>query len=106
MDFAELAEEIGISEEEYIDLGRLFLKTSGEDLKKLEAAVKDADFGATARVAHQIKGSSLNLEFRRISAAAESIEKNAKTNSLVGAPESIRAIRSELDSIAQNPDTT
>ena len=104
MDFAELAEEIGLSKEEYIDLVRLFLGTTGEDLDKLEAAVKKADFDETVRVAHQIKGSSLNLEFRRISAAAESMEKNAKSNSLEGAPESIRAIRSELEAIAQSLD--
>ncbi len=49
-----------------------------------------------------IKSASLNLELQKISAVAERIEKNAKQNSLAGAPENVRAMIGELDSISQS----
>ncbi len=79
MDFEKLADEIGIGEDEYIDLVKLFLKTSAEDLKKLEDAIKGEDLEQAAKVAHHIKGASLNLELQNISAAAERYRKKCKT---------------------------
>lgn len=53
-----------------------------ESLKQL---VNSGDAGATARMAHQIKGASANFGFAGVSQAAAALDVEAKGGSLAGA---------------------
>jgi len=60
MNFKELSKNLGLEEEEYIELFELFVETGMEDLNKLWIAI-DMSSGRkkAARIAHSLKGAAL-----------------------------------------------
>ena len=61
MNFIELAENLELEENEFLELVALFVKTGYSDLNKLQSAIEDEDTEKVAIVAHSIKGTSANL---------------------------------------------
>ena len=105
MDFRKLAENIGLEENEFLELVELFVETSASDLGKLQSAIDEGDTQQTVEAAHSIKGASANLGFIEMSSAAKEIELKARQNSLGGAAERVRIIKEKLDLIAKNAGT-
>ena len=58
MDFKQEAENLGLEEEEYIEMMKLFLETGFSDLEKLEAAIEEGNAQSAHEASHSMKGSS------------------------------------------------
>jgi HPt (histidine-containing phosphotransfer) domain-containing protein len=100
MDFKKMAEDIGLDEDEFLDMVELYLETSYGDLNKLQAAANENDMEAVVERAHSLKGASGNMGFIEIYELAKGIEMNARDKNLKGGQEAIAAIREQLDSLA------
>jgi HPt (histidine-containing phosphotransfer) domain-containing protein len=74
MNFKELAENIGLSEEEYLEIVALFMSTGVSDLDDLEKANETNDVAGVANAAHRLNGASGNLGFMEIQTLAQKIE--------------------------------
>ena len=101
MNFNELAENVGLREDEFLELVELFVETGMSDLNKLQCAILEGDADKAASAAHSIKGAAGNLGFQEIYEVAKRIEEKARENSLEGATEAVRRIRQKCDLIAE-----
>ena len=101
MDFKELAENLELEENEFLELIGLFVETGYSDLDKLQSAIEDGDTEKVARVAHSMRGTSANLGLTEIFESAKRIEMNARDNDLHGATGAAKIIKEELDRIAK-----
>jgi len=101
MDFKELAENLELEENEFLELIGLFVKTAYSDLNKLQSAIEDGDTEEAARFAHSIKGTSANLGLTGIFGLAKRIEISVQNNDLYGATGSAKRIKEQLDGIAK-----
>ena len=100
MNFKELAENLGLEEEEYLELIELFIETSMSDLNDLQSATGSGSTEKAADAAHSIKGAAGNLGLMEISEIAGRIEANARNGQLDGAAESAQELQGKLDSVA------
>jgi len=100
MNFRKLSENLGLEEEEYKELFELFVETSTEDLNKLWFAIDIASTEKLVRIAHSLKGASLNLgldEFREI---AEAIGKTAREGQLEKTAQLAKTLQEKLKDVA------
>jgi HPt (histidine-containing phosphotransfer) domain-containing protein len=102
MNFKELAENIGLEEEEYLELIELFIETGISDLDKLQTGMEEGDTQEVANAAHSIKGASSNLGLMELYEVAKKIEKEARSDRLEGAAQSAQALKEKLDIIAEH----
>lgn len=100
MNVKELAEKIGLDEDEFLELLELFIETCISDLERLNEALVKNDPKETAEVAHSIKGASGNMGFGKIYELSKHIEMNARNNMLENVRESVELIHSELQKIS------
>ena len=100
MDFKALAGNLGLEEEEYMELIELFVDRSMSDLKKLEAAIKSKNADEAADAAHSMKGAAGNLGIMDFYESAAKIEMEAREGSLEGFSGLIQALRESLEDIA------
>jgi HPt (histidine-containing phosphotransfer) domain-containing protein len=101
MGFRELAENLELEENEFLELVGLFVKTGYSDLNKLQSAIEGGDIEKAARVAHSIKGTSANLGLTEIFQCVKRIEMSIQNNDLYGATETAKRIKEQLDGIAK-----
>ena len=101
MNFSEQALNLGLELEDYKSLVELFLQTTSDDLKTLEAAIAEKDTSRVMQVSHHIKGAAINLELHEIAAAAKRAEQCARQDDLDEAFQSAQTIESELSAIAR-----
>jgi len=99
MDVKELADELGLEKDEYLELIELFVEKSMTDLDELQSAVGAEDTEKTASAAHSIKGAAGNLGFMALYEEAKKIEAQALLGSLDAAIESIQALRKDLEEV-------
>jgi HPt (histidine-containing phosphotransfer) domain-containing protein len=102
MNFKELAKNLEMEEEEFLEMVNLFLETTTSDLGKLQSSIEEKDTQKVAETAHSIKGAAANLGFEEMYEVAKRIEKKARENDLNEVVEAIATIREKLDRIAQN----
>jgi len=100
MDFAQLAANLGLEEDEFIELVELLLSTAPNDLGNLRAALENDDVGAVAGAAHTIKGATGNLGFADLAAIAGEIEDQARMGLLEGLNARVEALARGLDDLA------
>jgi HPt (histidine-containing phosphotransfer) domain-containing protein len=101
MNFGQLAEILGLEEDEFFDLVDLFVGTTASDLARLEIAISDGSADQAADAAHSIKGAALNLGFEEIHLLAKDVELNARQSILDGSLEAAQSMRQELTSITK-----
>lgn len=99
MNIKELAANLGLEEDEYLELVELFLDTGSADFQKMESGLANRDADQVMRSAHTIKGAAGNLGFTEISDLAKLIEENAGNNTLEGLDQAVSTLRSQLQSI-------
>ena len=104
MNIGELAENLGMEEEECLELVELFIETGMSDLDKLQSAIAEKDTEGAAIAAHSLKGASGNLGFTELYEIAKSIEGNTRNGQLDGAAEATQALKEKLNIIAGNKD--
>ena len=99
MNFKELGEKIGLDEDECIEMLELFVESGGEDLQKLEIAIKEADAEKAHEAPHSIKGSSGSLMLDTIYEIAKSMDDILRTGKLDNVEEMLNNLRSEYETI-------
>ncbi len=101
MNFQELAENLGLEEDEYLELIDLFVEVGTTDLDKLQSAIDDGNAEDAARAAHSLKGASGNLGLMEFSQIAKEIEEKGRNGQLEGTAEATQALRGQLKAIAE-----
>jgi HPt (histidine-containing phosphotransfer) domain-containing protein len=99
MKLEELAENLEMEEDEFIEMTDLFVKTCLSDLIKLQAALEKGETLRVAKYAHSIKGAAMNLGFTEIFDAAKKMEMEARDDRLNDAAEMVKKIKAEVDRI-------
>jgi len=101
MNFEELATNLGMEVEEYLEIVELFIETGISDLEKLQSAIEKGDREKAANAAHSLKGAAGNLGFTDFYEAAKMIEQKARNDSLDELVEEVKMLREKLDAIAK-----
>ena len=96
MDLKQLADNLGLEEDEYIELIGLFIDTGHGDLEKLSAAIQSGDSEKAMHSAHSIKGAAGNLGLMAFFEKAAELENMARNGVLEGASESLLALKNDL----------
>lgn len=97
MDIKALADDLGLDEDEYLELVELLVDTGMVDLSNMESAVKAGDADTAARAAHSIKGASGNLGIMDIYELAKAIEAELRNNNLAAIEGQLKEIREKLE---------
>jgi HPt (histidine-containing phosphotransfer) domain-containing protein len=82
MDYKDLAEKLGIDEEDFVELVDLFVTTTRSDIAKIRTAVQTDSPADAAAAAHSTKGAAGNLGFDDIFALSQRMEMQAKQGNL------------------------
>ena len=101
MNIKELAENLGLEEDEYLELIELFIDTGMTDLDKLKSAIEEGNADEATMAAHSIKGASGNLGLMEIYDVARKSEEEARNNSLIELAESTQTLKEQLVSLAE-----
>lgn len=97
----DLAENLGLEPEEFVELLDLFVETCEKDLNGLEAAMKEEDGDKAARAAHSIKGAAGNLGLMDLYEMARASEMEARNRSFEALPQRVQAIRARTAELAR-----
>ena len=101
MDIKALADDLGLEEDEYLELVDLLVDTGMVDLSNMESAVKTGDTDAAAKAAHSIKGASGNLGMMDIYESAKTVEAKLRNNNLTDINRQLKEIRGKLEALAK-----
>ncbi len=74
-----------------------FLETAGDQIEKIEAALREDNGDAVGKEAHAIKGGAANLCARRLSEIASELEKIGKSGALEAGFEVLKMLGSEMN---------
>jgi len=97
----QLAENLGLTKDEYLELLELLVDTGRVDLENAEAALKAQDTQETAHRLHSIKGAAGNLGLMEIYEKAKEGEQLARKGILDHLADIIQDIRTCLDLLAE-----
>lgn len=100
MNFKELAKNLGLKENEYMELIDLFIEVGMLDLEKLQAAIDEGNSEEAADAAHSVKGASGNLGIMDFYELSAKIEMDAREGNLQGLAENVQALSQSLNEIA------
>jgi len=101
MNIKELAENLGLEPDEYIEILELLVESGRADIASLEATVKADNAEGAVKAAHSIKGASANLGLIELSEIAKDIEFKAREQDLNGMGEKIRALKAEFEPVVE-----
>jgi len=99
MNFRELSKNLGLEEEEYIELFELFVETSKADLNKLWFAIDIANLEKAVRITHSLKGAALNLGLNEFHEIAEEIGKTVRDGQLEKTGQIAKKLQEKLDNV-------
>lgn len=102
MKLKELAENLEMGVDEFLELIELFLETSASDLNQWQSGIDEGDGKKVMIAAHSIKGAAINLGLVEIYEVAKKTEMEAYENNLNGATVAARAIREKIEQIAED----
>jgi len=100
MELKTLAENLGLEEDEFLEMVDLYLETSNADYSAMEEAYRTNDADRLAERAHSIKGASGNLGFNEAYEAAKIIEETSRKGILDGLKGPLAVLKSNLETIA------
>lgn len=101
MNVDDLAENLGLKKDEYLELLELLIQTSKVDIAKIESALREENPDDAASALHSIKGAAGNLGLMEISNLAKQGESAARDNALNRIPNILHGLTTQLDSLAQ-----
>jgi len=101
MNIKESAENLGLEEDEYLELIELFIDIGMADIEKLRSAIEEGNAEEATQAAHSLKGASGNLGLMEIYDVARKSEEDARNNSLDGLAEFAQTLKGQLDSLAE-----
>jgi len=101
MNFKELAENLGLEEDEYLELVKLLVETSRADMSRIESAAKDENPDEVAGRFHSIKGAAGNLGLMEIYDLAKQGEQISRNHALDQLPDIVQGLKTRLNSLAE-----
>ncbi len=101
MNFRELAGDLGVEEEEYLELIALLVETGMDGLDKLRSAVEEGDAEQAADAAHSLKGAAVSLGLIELQDGAKAVEEKARDNQLKDIPAGADELKRMLEEIAR-----
>ena len=101
MNIREIAKDLGLEEEEYLELLELFIETSNSDLNMLQAAIEAGDAKIAENAVHSFKGAASNLGLMEFHKAANDIKVEAINGRLRGIAEFAQVLKNKLDVIEE-----
>jgi HPt (histidine-containing phosphotransfer) domain-containing protein len=101
MNTKELAQNVGLEEEEFIELAEIFLEACVSDLDRLEHALAIEDAQGVSVAAHSIKGAAVNLGIDEVFELAKGIELRACRNCFDESRKAVSALKEELCLLAE-----
>jgi len=105
MDINELAENLGLEKEEYIELVELLIETSKADIAAAETAFREQDSDGAANAFHSIKGAAGNLGLTEIFEIAKQGEMTARGQDMNQLPGAVQLLKDKLASLSELSDT-
>jgi CheY-like chemotaxis protein len=84
-DAGTILEELGLEYDEYLEILASSIDDTGQKLVELKDALDSQDLEAVRRIAHAIKGSSLNMRLKELADPATRLNNKSKEGSLDGA---------------------
>jgi CheY-like chemotaxis protein len=100
-DLSTLSMKAGLLEGEYLELLRLFVKTSFSNLQLLQSSIECGDREGLERAVHSLKGGALNFEFERLLEIAEDVKMMVLTDQLKEASEAIEELKQFLTALSR-----
>ena len=100
MNIKELSENLGLEEDEYMEMLDLFLTSGGADLSRIEQALKEANARLVHEAAHSLKGSAGSLCIDNIFELARAIDDKSRKGILTGLDELAQKLRRAYDELA------
>lgn len=100
MDVKALSEQIGLEEDEYLEMLDMFVESAGEDLQRLEAALAAGDAPAAHAAAHSLKGASGSLCLEELFEQARAIDDKARAGDLAGVDSLCKNLRARYRELA------
>jgi histidine phosphotransfer protein HptB len=102
MNLKQFAENLGIEQDEFLELIELFWETSTTDLSKVGSAIASGDREAAVDAAHSIKGAAASLGLMEIYEAAKQMESDARQDRLSRVAEATDVLKEGLDRLAKS----
>ncbi len=99
MDLKALGENLGLEEDEFLEIVEIFIDTADEDIEKLVAANVSKNIEAVSEAAHSLKGSAGNLGFSELSEISATLENGARNNSIENLSENLPLLTEKLNEI-------
>ncbi len=93
MNFSELAGQIGLEEDEYRELIKLFIDTAGPDVERIESDLAADNAEQVARRAHTLCGAAGNLRIMALHEVAKRIELAASQDRLDTVADEVAALK-------------
>lgn len=100
MNFKVLADNLGIDEDDYLELLVIFLERGTADLRKCRAAIAERDAQLAAGAIHSFKGASGQLGLTRLHEGAIAAEKGIKNGRMEQSAPKIDPMLNEMDTLA------
>ena len=94
-----LKKELNLDGDILLGLVEVYFKNVNDDLKLLNRAIEKEDFEDIRKLAHKIKGSSLNLRLDKIGKEASEIEKSAKEKLQIDYKSKFNEMKKEIENI-------
>lgn len=101
MDIKELSSNLGIDEEDFIELAQLLIDTTLNDIDKIKTSLAADDAQGASMAAHSIKGASGNLGFMELSDIAKEMEMEAKAGQLDNFEDLLRKTDTALHAVKE-----
>ena len=83
----------------FIEMGKEFVENIGTRIDELEKTIEKLDYKSFSRVAHNLKGVSLNFSADKLSKLAAELEQKGNNRDLSGVTQEIEQMRSEAEKI-------
>jgi HPt (histidine-containing phosphotransfer) domain-containing protein len=100
MNIKELSENLGLEEDEYMEMLDLFLTSGGADISRIEQALKEANARLVHEAAHSLKGSAGSLCIDNMFDLARAIDDKSREGILEGLDELAQKLRRAYDELA------
>jgi len=101
MNINELAENLGLEPDEYMEILELLVDSGKTDIASLEQAIAANDTEGVVKAAHSIKGASANLGLVDLSETARKIEFKGREQDLAGIGEKMQALKAKFAPVVE-----
>ena len=102
MDFSQLAQNLGLEDDEFLELVILLVDTCRNTLAELEACLSKGDHETAQKEAHTFKGAAGNLGFMEMYATAQALQTAIKTGTPAEIDPLLAQVKSALEELGRS----